>query len=143
LPKRGEQESGPSISSGCSLCGSNLIVSGPKQTYTCASRTNGGDHACANTGRIARLRVEQELLSRIKAGLLGAEYQAIFADEVKMLLSDGARHAEADRRQRESQIGVLSGEIERYLDASGSGIDSSTLKERLKAAEEKRADLTI
>jgi len=60
-----------------------------------------------------------------------------------MLLSDGARHAEADRRQRESQIGVLSGEIERYLDASGSGIDSSTLKERLKAAEEKRADLTI
>jgi hypothetical protein len=81
--------------------------------------------------------MEQELLSRIKCELLGSEYQAIFADAMKRLLSDGTCQAEVDHRQRESQMPVLSGDIERYLDAIASGIDSATLKERLKKAEEK------
>ena len=32
----------------CGVCGSNLVVSGPRQAYVCASRVNGGLHACAN-----------------------------------------------------------------------------------------------
>jgi site-specific DNA recombinase len=31
----------------CGLCGSNLIVSGPAQGYVCATRVNGGLHACS------------------------------------------------------------------------------------------------
>jgi site-specific DNA recombinase len=125
----------------CAVCGSNFIVSGPKQTYTCASRTNGGDHACENSGRVSRNRVEQALLGRIKEEPLGTEYQRIFAEEVRRLLSDGARTADAERQELESQMASLSSGIERYLDAIASGIDSSSLKDRLKAAEERLAHL--
>jgi site-specific DNA recombinase len=125
----------------CAVCGSSFAVTGPSQSYTCASRTNGGEHACANAGRVPRVRVESELLSAIKGQLLGHEYQALFAEEVRRLLSDGARQASAAREARRARIGQLSLEVERYADAIASGLNSATLRERLAAAEAEQVRL--
>jgi hypothetical protein len=54
------------------LCGSNLIVSGPAQGYVCATRVNGGLHACSNRLRLPRIRLEYLLLRWIHSVLVGA-----------------------------------------------------------------------
>ncbi len=53
--------------------GSNLIVSGPAQGYVCATRVNGGLHACSNRLRLPRVRLEHLLLRWIHSVLIGAE----------------------------------------------------------------------
>jgi len=55
----------------CGVCGSNLVVSGPRQAYVCATRVNGGRHACANNLRLPRVRLEEQLLSWIRGVLEG------------------------------------------------------------------------
>jgi hypothetical protein len=45
----------------CGVCGSNLVVSGPRHAYVYASRVNGGVHACANKLRLPRVRLEKQL----------------------------------------------------------------------------------
>ena len=45
----------------CGVCGSNLVVSGPRHAYVYASRVNGGLHACANKLRLPRVRLEKQL----------------------------------------------------------------------------------
>jgi DNA invertase Pin-like site-specific DNA recombinase len=56
----------------CGVCGSNLVVSGPAQAYVCASRVNGGLHACPNRLRLPRIRLEGLLLNWLHSVLLGA-----------------------------------------------------------------------
>jgi hypothetical protein len=51
----------------CGVCGSNLVVSGPRQAYVCASRVN----ACANKLLLPRVRLEEQLLSWIHGVLVG------------------------------------------------------------------------
>jgi hypothetical protein len=51
----------------CGMRGSNLIVSGPAQGYVCATRVNGGLHACSNRLRLPRVR-----LARTPAAELGS-----------------------------------------------------------------------
>jgi hypothetical protein len=57
----------------CGRCGSNLIVTGPAQGYVCATRVNGGLHACSNRLRLPRVRLEHLLLRWIHSVLIGAE----------------------------------------------------------------------
>jgi Recombinase/Recombinase zinc beta ribbon domain len=55
----------------CGMCGSNLIVSGPAQGYVCATRVNGGMHACSNRLRLPRIRDEiSNLVNAIAHGAL-------------------------------------------------------------------------
>jgi site-specific DNA recombinase len=54
----------------CGICGSNLVVSGPNQAYMCASRANGGRHACHNGVRLPRIWLEKHLLKWISAQVL-------------------------------------------------------------------------
>jgi len=53
----------------CGVCGSNLVVSGPTQGYVCASRVNGGLHACSNGLRLPRVRLEKRLLQWVRSVL--------------------------------------------------------------------------
>ena len=125
----------------CELCKSNFVVSGPSQSYVCATRAFGGLSACPNTERVPRVRLESGLLEAIKQKLLDPEYQQLFADEVRQLLSDDARHQDAEREARRARIARLTAGIENYANAIGTGLKSATLLERLAAAEAERARL--
>ena len=110
----------------CELCKSNFVVSGPSQSYVCATRAFGGLSACPNTERVPRVRLESGLLEAIKQKLLDPEYQQLFADEVRQLLSDDARHQDAEREARRARVARLIAGIENYANAIGTGLKSAT-----------------
>lgn len=133
----------------CGVCGSNLVVSGPRQAYVCASRVNGGLHACGNKLRLPRVRLENQLLSWIHGVLVGngAPERLIRAWRARSggesPGSESAASAGGDRRQE------MRDEISNLVDAIAHGAlrSSPTLAERLAqvelklAAEEERAAL--
>jgi len=121
----------------CGVCGSNLVVSGPTQTYVCASRVNGGLNACANKLRLPRVRLEQQLLHWIHGVLVGddALERLLRASRARnggeSPYSGSAASARGDRRQE------LRDEILNLVDAIAHGElrSSATLAERLAQAE--------
>ena len=88
-----------------------------------------------------RLELESALLGAIKQKLMGAEYQQRFADEVRQFMKDTAKNADTERESRRARIGRLDVEIENYANATGGGLKSATLLERLAATESERAQL--
>jgi putative transcriptional regulator len=55
----------------CGVCGSNLVVSGPRQGYVCSSRVNGGLNACGNASRLPRIPLENRLVQSLHGVLAG------------------------------------------------------------------------
>ena len=130
----------------CSLCGSNFVVSGPSQSYAyayaCATRVFGGLSACPNGGRVPRRKLEADLMAAVKKIIRGEEYQRLFADEVRQLMSEDASARDAEQGARRARIARLSMEIDRYADAIASGVSSATVKQRLESTEAELAQLT-
>jgi site-specific DNA recombinase len=124
----------------CGICGSNFVMAGAAH-YACASRTNGGGHACSNGLRFARRVAESELLAAIKAELSAPEYLEEFKRAVRQALADarGARamHSESQGRR----LAELAAEIEHMAAAIAAGLLSPTLRNKLEAAEAERANL--
>ncbi len=78
----------------CGLCGANFVI-GDKRHYVCASRTNGGLHACRNHLRIVREVAQSRILAGIKAELMAPEYLNEFKREFRVL-----RAAQQSARKR-------------------------------------------
>jgi hypothetical protein len=125
----------------CGVCGSNLVVSGPRQAYVCASRVNGGLHACANKLLLPRVRLEKQLLHWIHGVLVGddATERLLRAWRVRSggesPDSESAASTGGDRQEE------LRDEISNLVDAIAHGAlrSSPTLAERLAQAELKLA----
>ena len=80
-------------------------------------------------------------MTEIRKIVPAPEYQQVFADELRRVLNEGAKGADAEREQRRARLARLDVEIDRYVEAIANGIASATLKERLTAAESERAQL--
>jgi site-specific DNA recombinase len=121
----------------CGVCGSNLVISGPRQAYVCASRVNSGLHACANSLRLPRARLEKLLLHWIHGVLIGdhATARLLRASHARNSGlspdSESAASTGSDRRQD------LCDEISNLVDAIAHGAlrSSPALAERLTQAE--------
>ena len=111
--------------------------------YACASRTNGGEHACTNSLRVARSIAESKLLAGIKAELAAPEYLEEFKRAVRQVLSDERAARSAQRDFRAKRLAVLSSEIEHMAEAVAAGLLSTTLKAKLEAAEAERSALAV
>jgi hypothetical protein len=117
------------------------VVSGPRQAYVCASRVNGGLHACANELRLPRVRLEKQLLHWIHGILVGddAPEHLLRASRVRnggeSPCSESAASTGGDRRQD------LRDEISNLVDAIAHGglRSSPRLAERLTQTELKLA----
>ena len=125
----------------CGVCGSNFVMAGAKH-YACASRTNGGTHACTNNLRVARSVAESKLLARIKAELGSPEYLDEFKRAVRQALTDARDACAAHRQARAKRLAELSGEIEHMVAAVAAGLLSPALTTRLEAAESERVRLS-
>jgi site-specific DNA recombinase len=119
----------------CGMCGGPMVITGGQgkwKSYGCATRKEGGPHACSN-GLTAKLPVvEARLLQRIKEDL--------FTDDVAAEIE--RRYARALARQPKpvtngKRIAELRAEIENLTDAIASGAlrSSKALAARLAAAE--------
>lgn len=124
----------------CGECGANFVM-GDKSNYVCASRMNGGSHACSNKLRVARKLAESKLLSGIKAEMLQPEYLDAFKREMRAILAAQSKDSTQDRAKRAERLGSLGREIENMVSAISAGLLSPTLKSKLEAAENERAQL--
>jgi len=132
----------------CGICGSALVVSGPRQAYVCASRVNGGLHACANKLRLPRVRLEKQLLNWIH-GILGGDNVGEHLLRAWRSWNAGKLSATEFAASARGRLVELRDEISNLLDgiAHGALRSSPTLAQRLTqvelklAAEEERAAL--
>jgi site-specific DNA recombinase len=99
----------------CGLCGANFVI-GDQRHYVCASHVNGGQHACGNHLRVARVIAESRILAGIKAELLAPEYLEEFERELRTLRAAqrSARRAVGEaRRARLSELQQEVGHLDR------------------------------
>ncbi len=125
----------------CGVCGANFVI-GDRWRYVCATRANGGAHACSNNLRVSRAVAESRLLAGIKAELMAPEYVGEFKREVRALLATLRSARNSDRNLRAKRIAQLEREIANLAEAIGSGLLSPALKAKLAAAETEHAELT-
>ena len=126
----------------CGVCGSNFVMAGAMH-YACASRTNGGKHACSNNLRVARVVAELRLLAGIKAELTAPEYLEEFKRAVRQSLAHARGARSAEREARAKRLVELNLEIEHVVAAIAAGLLSPALKTKLEAAEAERAALGL
>lgn len=125
----------------CGLCGSNLIVSGPAQGYVCATRVNGGLHACSNRLRLPRVRLEHLLLRWIHSVLIDAEAEQCLLRAWRARSGGNSPGTEYMAPIRDGYIQELRDEVSNLIDAMAHGAlrSSSALADRLVEAELKLA----
>jgi site-specific DNA recombinase len=125
----------------CGLCGSNLIVSGPAQGYVCATRVNGGLHACSNRLRLPRVRLEHLLLRWIHGVLIGAEAEQCLLRARRARSVENSPGNEFMAPIGEDRLQELRDEISNLVNAIAHGAlrSSPALADRLAEAELKLA----
>jgi hypothetical protein len=125
----------------CGMCGSNLIVSGPAQGYVCATRVNGGLHACSNRLRLPRVRLEHLLLRWIHSVLIGAGAEQCLLLAWRARSGGNSPGTECTAPVHEGHLQELRDEISNLVNAIAHGAlrSSPALADRLADAELKLA----
>ena len=124
----------------CGLCGANFVI-GDKRHYVCASRTNGGLHACRNNLRIVREVAQARILAGIKAELMAPEYLNEFKREFRLLRAAQQSARERVWEARKARLAELEQEIGHLIEAVAKGLLSTSVKTRLESAESEQATL--
>ncbi len=124
----------------CGLCGANFVI-GDQRHYVCASHVDGGQHACGNHLRVARVIAESRILAGIKAELLAPEYLDEFKREFRALRAAQHSARKAASEARRARLSELEQEIGHLIDAVAKGLLSPAIKARLEAAESERSEL--
>jgi site-specific DNA recombinase len=133
----------------CGICGSTLVVSGPRQAYVCASRVNGGLHACGNKLRLPRVRLEKQLLSWVHGILVGDDAREHLLRAWRSWSGEKLPTTESAASAHVERLDELCDEISNLIDAIAHGAlrSSPMLAQRLTetelrlAAEEERVAL--
>jgi site-specific DNA recombinase len=123
----------------CGMCGSNLIVSGPAQGYVCATRVNGGLHACSNKLRLPRVRLEHLLLKWIRGVLIGPDAERCLLRACRARSGGNSPGIEYMAPVRAGCVQELRNEISNLVNAIAQGElrSSPALADRLAEAESK------
>jgi site-specific DNA recombinase len=121
----------------CGICGSRLVISGINQAYICASRANGGSHACGSMLRLPRAGLQKQLLKWIGTVLSGNDAGERLVRAWRVRNGGDPLEAELDSGSRDSQVKHLRDEISNRIDALAHGAlrSSPSLAERLAQAE--------
>jgi site-specific DNA recombinase len=101
----------------CAVCGANFTVSGPAQSYVCASHTNGGKHACSNKIRVQRRIVEVRLLESIGRDLLSPESIAAYEQDVRRVLRERRTERASNRDSDDARLKKLQQERANLIEA--------------------------
>ena len=125
----------------CGVCGSNLVVSGPRQGYVCASRVNGGLNACGNKLRLPRKHLESRLITWMRGILLGREVDRCLLRAWNARCAKRLSDRGASDLRRAVHAEALRNEISNIVDAIAQGglKSSPALAERLEYAESQLA----
>jgi site-specific DNA recombinase len=127
----------------CGICGANFCVTGASQSYTCASFTHGGRHACGNGFRVVRAVVEGKLLRAISDDLMSKEYLDEFKKDTRRILRERRAAGSQERATRDAKLPELRAQIANLVEAIATGKlrASPALAARLATAEDELAVL--
>jgi DNA invertase Pin-like site-specific DNA recombinase len=120
----------------CGACNANMTIvggTGKWKAYGCATRKEGGAHACSNGITVQLSTVERCLLAPIKRDLLSDEVKA----ELRRRIAKAVAIKPAKKSSNIERIAQLRAEIANLADAVASGAlrTSKTLAERLATSE--------
>ena len=121
----------------CEACGCSLIIADPYR-YACGSNVGGKDSACAHKRRYVRTHVEQTLLGVITGILTPAHEERFRKRLASKVAADSQKAAEHDPRAR---IAALTQQIDRCAAVILDGLDSPTIRTKLREAEAERERL--
>ncbi len=126
----------------CGICGSNLVVSGPNQGYLCASRANGGRHACHNAVRLPRIWLEWHLLNWLGSQVLRGSADERGPQEVGAATDAGQAGDRDGVPMHERRLRHLRDQVSNLVDAIAHGAlrSSPMIASRLLQLEAKLAE---
>jgi site-specific DNA recombinase len=122
----------------CGECGSNYVVCGVPTRYVCATHTNGGKHACANSRKAFLTTVEQKVLMVLKEELTAPAYFAEFKREVRRLIDAKQKSQATDGFANRKRLAKLDAEVENLINVVGEVGISPSLRQALATAEAER-----
>ncbi|WP_299357077.1 zinc ribbon domain-containing protein [uncultured Shimia sp.] len=118
----------------CERCQGNLTIgggSGDRKMYYCANAKEKGPAVCADLPGIRKTIIEEEVVSRMRDGLLQDEaYQQFKIDFLRHQNASGAA-IEADLRLKDSQIRDHEAKKANLMDIVEGGYANRTIVERL------------
>ncbi|WP_235047707.1 recombinase family protein, partial [Limimaricola cinnabarinus] len=121
----------------CGCCGGGYTLTG-KDRYGCYTRKTQGIQECDNSRTIAREKLEDRVLARVRQGLMTPSFAQQFAAEVDRLLRLEPVSGEAEIKQLEGQLKRTETAIERLLDRLETEEAGESLLVRLKSREAER-----
>lgn len=130
----------PGLFSGLLKCG---VCGGGYNSYSagrliCATRRDSGPAGCANGRTLSRRRLEDRILTQLRARLLSPEAVAYYVQLYRHLWAEKTARDRQDRAPLARRLGELDRGIERTLDLVERGEATAALLQRLKDREAER-----
>jgi site-specific DNA recombinase len=120
----------------CGACGGAYTIVGVDR-YGCATRRSKG--TCANTLVIARQEIEERVLAGLKERMMAPELVATFIEEFNAELRRIAEAAETEHNAARRRLADIDRKIAGIMKAIEDGAYNPTLKARLTALEQEKA----
>lgn len=124
----------------CPTCAGPIIAVDARR-YGCGVRKDRGSAACSNDHTVPRVALDKHLMTVLREELLAPDALVELQAEVRSILAEHMRSADAASGESRRRLTAIRGEIERMVDAIAAVGVSSALVARLRAAEAERAEL--
>jgi len=122
----------------CGICGGGYTIVG-KDRYGCATRRIKG--TCDNERTIKRQEIEARVLDGLKQRLVTSDlvetFVSAFHEEINRLSAEQS----GTRTAKEKELGKITRDLDRLVNAITAGVDPLTLKDRFTKLEARKADL--
>ena len=122
----------------CGICGGGYTIRG-QDRYACANHANRG--TCANGRTISRKAIEARVLGGLKQKLLAPELLEAFIDEFIATWNESNRQTEENWATSRRELAEIHRRIAAIIEAIESGMRTASMRDRLLALEERKADL--
>jgi hypothetical protein len=120
----------------CGSCGSGYTIVGPDRYGCAAHRSNG---TCTNTLLISRHALEDRALSGLKERMMAPDLVAAFVDEFNAEMRKLATSAECETLAAKRALAEIERKLAAIVRAIEDGAYTPTLKARLTALEQEKA----
>ena len=126
----------------CGQCGSKYVIIG-RNLYGCARHRDRGAHACSNDINVRKDVAESVLLNGLKQELFSPSAMREFLRECNMLITEIESTYVSERKQLESRLRQVDGELKNLLGFIKAGTALPSITEEIKKAEDEKRRLEL
>ncbi|RGP35143.1 recombinase family protein [Pseudotabrizicola alkalilacus] len=124
----------------CACCGASYTLIN-KNRYGCATPRNKGESVCSNRATILREEVEARVLIGLRQSLLHPDLITVFVEEYRRAFNAAASDAGAGRETAQRGLAKAEKKIASILTAIEDGMYHPSMKEKMSALEQEKAEL--